>query len=186
MHQKFTLRPLFRGKAPRTLSRVLLLAGMTASLALVAGCSSSGGNGSSTPVEVNGSTTLTSLQDGQTITVAVGPNKVYKPRLQVNILECADPGGTTNHLPTAHIDCDENTIQGNTIIVNLDGSMKETGYTVYRLPNSTLGEGKTVTPICDATHECVLYVGQDQDDFSKPKLFSPPFFVTGGSADQQP
>ncbi len=95
------------------------------------------------------------------------------------------PRGHDDRLPTAHVDCDENTIQGNTHRRSR-WEYERDRYTVYGLPNSTLGEGKTVTPICDATHECVLYVGQDQDDFGEPKLFSPPFFVTGGSADQRP
>jgi hypothetical protein len=162
------------------------LAGVTALVvALVAsGCSSSSGASSSGPL-LNGSTTVASFHNGQTITVAMGPNRIYKPLLIVNIIMCADPGGSKAHLPTSFADCDGNTIQPNSVIAKPDGSFTESAYTIYRLPNHTLGEGKTLTPICDATHECVLYVGQDQDDFSKPKLFSEPFVVTGGEADPQ-
>jgi hypothetical protein len=168
---------------------VLLLAGMTASLALVAGCSSSssGSDPSTVPtVLINGSSTVSTLRSGQNITVSVGPNKHFEPLLQVNVIQCSDPGGTTANLPTKLQFCDEDTIQGNSIIVKPNGSFDETGYTIYRLPSSTLGEGRTETPICDATHECVLYVGQDQNDFTKPKAFSSPFFVTGGTPDAQP
>jgi hypothetical protein len=164
-----------------------MLAGMAVSLALVTGCSSSSSASTDGPsVQINGSTTVPSLGSGQTISVSVGPNKVYVPLIAVNIIECSDPGGTVSALPKSLLHCDENTIQGDSVIAKPNGSVNETGYTVYRLPSQVLGEGKTVTPICDATHECVLYVGQDQNDFTKPKLFSAPFFVTGGRADTQP
>ena len=181
------MKPISRRTGMRSVLRGILFAGLSASLALVAGCSSSSSATTSGPtVEINGSATVPTLRDGQAITVSVGPNKVYQPLLQVNIIECSDPGGQVSKLPVSLAHCDENTIQGNSVIVKSDGSVHETGYTIYRLPNSVLGEGKTVTPICDATHECVLYVGQDQDDFTKPKAFSAPFFVTGGTADTQP
>lgn len=167
--------------------RSLLLVVLTASLALVTGCSSSPSATPSGPaVEIDGSSSPTTLHDGQSITVSVGPNKVYVPLIIVNIIECSDPGGKTSKLPVSLLHCDENTVQGNSVIVKPDGSVHESDYTIYRLPTSTLGEGKTTTPICDATHECVLYVGQDQNDFTKPKAFSAPFFVTGGKADAQP
>ena len=175
-----------RNDVPRAL-RTFLLSGMAVSLALVAGCSSSSSASTDGPtVQINGSPTVSTLRDGQAITVAVGPNKVYVPLIAVNIIECADPGGKASALPKSLLHCDANTIQGNSVIAKPNGSIHETGYTVYRLPNQELGEGKTTIPICDATHECVLYVGQDQNDFTKPKVFSAPFFVTGGKADPQP
>jgi hypothetical protein len=179
--------PVTRRTGIGSVLRVLLLVGMAAMSALVAGCSNSSSATTSGPtVEINGSATVASLRDGQAITVSVGSNKVYQPLLQVNIIMCSDPGGQTSKLPVSLSHCDENTIQGNSVIVKSDGSVHETGYTIYRLPNRVLGEGKSVTPICDATHECVLYVGQDQNDFTKPKAFSAPFSVTGGTADAQP
>jgi hypothetical protein len=167
--------------------RLLLSAGLALSLALVAGCSSSSSATTTGPaVAINGSFSVSTLHAGQVITVSVGANKVFEPLLAVNIIECSDPGGQVSKLPVSLSHCDENTVQGNTVIAKSDGSAHESGYTIYRLPSSVLGEGKTVTPNCDATHECVLYVGQDQDDFTKPKAFSAPFLVTGGSADSQP
>ncbi len=135
---------------------------------------------------INGSTSVSTLRDGQAVTVAVGANKTYVPLIAVNIIECSDPGGKVSNLPKTLLHCDEDTIQGNSVIAKPNGSIHESGYTIYRLPTSVLGEGKTTTPICDSTHECVLYVGQDQNDFTKPKIFSAPFFVTGGKADSQP
>ena len=55
-------------------------------------------------------------QNGQTVSVSVGPNSLFVPQLGVVILECADPGGTVANLPTASIDCDGNTIQGDTVL----------------------------------------------------------------------
>jgi hypothetical protein len=97
----------------------------------------------------------------------------------VVILECADPGGTAANLPTAFIDCDGNTIQGDTVSVQANGSFAESSYTIYSLPNSVLGESSTNVPVCSASQACVLFVGEDQNDFSKPKVFSAPFFVAG-------
>ena len=170
-----------------TAVRSLLLVGLTASLALVAGCSSSSSATPSGPtVEINGSSSPFTLHDGQAITVSVGPNKTYVPLIAVNIIQCSDPGGKVSTLPKSLLYCDENTVQGNSVIAKPNGSVHESDYAAYRLPTSVLGEGKANTPICDATHECVLYVGQDQNDFTKPKAFSAPFFVTGGKADAQP
>ncbi len=181
------MQPTSRQPSSFSTLRVLLIAGIALSLALVAGCSSSSSASPDGPaVAINGSTSVSTLRAGQAITVAVGANKTYVPLIAVNIIECSDPGGTVSNLPKTLLHCDENTIQGNSVIAKPNGSIHESGYTLYRLPNSKLGEGKTITPICDATHECVLYVGQDQNDFTKPKIFSAPFFVTGGQTDSQP
>ena len=56
-------------------------------------------------------------------------------------------------------------------------------YTVYALPDAGIGDTGT-TPECDLTAECVLYIGQDQDDFSgAPYYFSQPFFVAPNTGD---
>ena len=118
-------------------------------------------------------------QTGQTVSVTVGPNSVFVPDTRVVILECADPGGTVANLPTAFIDCDGNTIQGDTVTVAANGGFAEHSYTLYALPNSALGESGTNVPVCNATQPCVLFVGENQNDFSQPKLFSQPFTVSG-------
>jgi hypothetical protein len=160
--------------------RATVLAVVVALGAVLAGCSSSSASGTSALVVSDTSQGWT-FHNGQTIRVAMGPNKTFKPFLRINILECADPGGTKAHLPTSINTCDENTIQANSLIPSADGSFTQKAYTVYSLPNATLGEGPTWQPVCNATHECVLYVGEDQDDFTKPKIFSQPFTVTGGT-----
>ncbi len=123
--------------------------------------------------------------DGETVTVSVGSNSVFTPNAKVNILECADPGGSAANLPTDDSTCDGNTIQGNTVLVHGDGSLSAPNYTIYRLPSTTLGEQPNVQPVCNESNPCVLYVGQDENDFTQPKMFSAPFTVSavaGGSS----
>jgi hypothetical protein len=118
-------------------------------------------------------------RDGETVTVMIGPNSLFTPNLKVNILECSDPGGTAANLPKSVAGCDGNTIQGETILIQADGSFSTTDYTLYALPSRTLGEQANWQPVCNATNPCVLYVGQNQEDFTQPKLFSAPFTFSG-------
>ncbi len=119
--------------------------------------------------------------DGETISVGVGPNGYFTPNARINIIECADPGGLASNLPKDITTCDGNTIQGNTILVGGNGSFSQSGYPIYLLPSPSLGEQANYTPICNQTNYCVLYVGQDQNDFTAPKVFSAPFLIAPGS-----
>lgn len=121
------------------------------------------------------------LSDGQSISVTVGANGTFTPHAGVKILECADPGGTAANLPKDDSTCDGNTVQGSTILVAGNGSFSDAAYPVYLLPSTTLGELSNSQPICNQTHACVLYVGQNQNDFTAPKAFSAPFLITPGS-----
>jgi hypothetical protein len=118
-----------------------------------------------------------SLHDGQTIDLSVGPNTLFTPHARVNVLECADSHGTTANLPTDVSTCDGNTIQGNTVLVGADGSFSVAGYTVFQLPSTALGELANYQPVCNASNPCVFYIGQDQNDFTAPKIFSAAFSV---------
>ena len=112
------------------------------------------------------------------ISVAVGPNRFFKSYSRVNILECADPGGKKQNLPTNANTCDGNTIQGNTILVNKNGSFSEHGYELYALPNKPqLGELPGNQPVCNQKKSCVLYIGENQENFNSAKMFSPPFLI---------
>jgi hypothetical protein len=122
------------------------------------------------------------LHDQQTITVSVGPNTLFTPHSRVIILECADPAGTVANLPRDDSTCDGNTVQGDTVLVAANGSFSESAYTIFQLPSSALDESSNDTPVCSQAHVCVLYVGQNQNDFTAPKLFSEPFTVTASSA----
>ena len=117
--------------------------------------------------------------EGQMINLSVGPNHYFKPYSRINVIECADPGGKAKNLPTSSLTCDGNTIQGNTILVQRNGSFSERGYEVFSLPNSSqLGETSDTRPICNGKHSCVFYVGQNQEKFTAPKVWSPPFTVS--------
>jgi len=48
---------------------------------------------------------------------------------------------------------------------------------VYLLPSTALGELANSQPVCNASNPCVLYIGQDQNDFTAPKIFSAAFSV---------
>lgn len=116
--------------------------------------------------------------DEQHINVSVGPNHYFKPYSRINIIECADPGGKKSNLPVSVTACDGNTIEGNTILVQRNGSFSEHGYQVFALPNaSQLGEQPDTRPACNQKKICALYIGQNQENFTAPKLFSAPFTI---------
>jgi hypothetical protein len=79
--------------------------------------------GSSVPdsaVPIGTVTTGTSFSSGQEIDVVVPANGVFTSTTQnINILECSAPDGVIPTQPTA---CDGNTINGNTLDANADGS----------------------------------------------------------------
>jgi hypothetical protein len=112
------------------------------------------------------------------INLSVGPNHYFRPYSSVKILECADRGGKRSNLPTSASSCDGNTIQGNTIEVNKNGSFSEHGYQLFAIPNKAqLGEEADGQPVCNKRAVCVLYVGENQENFTWPKIFSPPFTI---------
>jgi hypothetical protein len=114
---------------------------------------------------------------GEKINLSVGPNHRFKAYSRIIVLECADPHGKTSNLPTSAATCDGNTVQGNTILVKPNGSFSESGYKIFTLPNVSLDETKTGQPVCSKKKSCVLYIGENQENFSSPKMFSPPFEV---------
>jgi hypothetical protein len=131
-----------------------------------------------------GTVTPGPFDSGQTINVVVPANQAFAApnnNSGVNIVQCSAPNGV---VPTQTSACDGNTLQ-NGALVNPDGSMTFNGYTVYALPDSTsLGEG-TSGPKCGntAATECILYIGNNQGDFTQPHLWSQPFFVNPDATD---
>ena len=121
------------------------------------------------------------FSDGQAISITVGANAYFTPHARVIILECADPEGSATNLPKDATSCDGNTVQTSTILVGADGGFSDSGYPVYLLPSATLGEQSNFKPVCNQTNYCVLYVGQDQNDFTAPKTFSAPFLIAPSS-----
>jgi hypothetical protein len=153
--------------------------------------------GATTACSVSGDQCLTAAQpvgtvaagkpfsSGQTINVVIPANSTFNSpdnTTAINILECAAPNGVIPTLTTA---CDGNTIQGPTVTANTNGSFTLTGYTVYALPDSvSLGEGSG-GPVCGNTlaTECILYIGNNQNNFTAPHLWSQPFLINANGTD---
>jgi hypothetical protein len=119
---------------------------------------------------------------GQKVTISVGPNQFFTRYSRIEILMCADKKGLSSNLPIDDTTCDGNTVEGNSVLVAKNGSFRETGYPLYALPDKIFSEGPTDQPICNRTHSCVLYVGQNQNSFKSPKVFTAPFVVMSAQA----
>jgi hypothetical protein len=115
--------------------------------------------------------------DGQTINLSAGANSIFHKNLTMVILECADPGGLPSNLPRNESVCDGDTENAPLPLINNHGGWSNPNYQIFKIPSLALGEAADTLPKCDATHYCVLYIGEDQSNFSKPKIFSPPFLV---------
>jgi len=120
------------------------------------------------------------FSSGQVISVVIPANSTFSPGAGINIEECAAPGGVAPTVPSA---CDGITIQGDTVTAGADGSVDYTdtppdsGYTIYAIPDPSIGDTGTA-PVCNLSNECVLYIGENQNDFTQPHFFSQPFYVT--------
>ncbi len=186
-----------RRRSARTLLLGVVLGGV-----LATSCSSASGalDLVEGPVTLTTTTPLVSgdaLSSGQTIDITVAANSTLDQsslaaagfpsgNASMKVLECDDPGGLKANLPqTEEFRCDGATI-ASTTYVNTDGSFKIDSYTVYALPDLvTLGEPADSKPVCGtAANECVLYIGPNQTDLSKPHLFSSPFLVTANGNDK--
>jgi hypothetical protein len=122
---------------------------------------------------------------GQNINVVIPANSDFAApnnTKAVNVVECSAPNGV---IPTQTAACDGNTIQLQTILPSADGSFTYSNYTVYALPDSTtLGE-QSGGPACGQTAptECILYIGNNQLDFTQPHFWSQPFFIAPSVGD---
>jgi hypothetical protein len=148
-------------------------------------------NGTVAIETAGGSVTTSPLSMHQVVTVKVGPNSTLSRSsleaagfaggaVPIKIIECADPGGLTTNLPVSEKQCEPGTIDPNGTVLE-DGSMVEPGFTIFSLPD-TAELGSSNGTACDMSHECVLGIFSNQLDFSKPHLFSTPFFVNPTSA----
>jgi hypothetical protein len=157
--------------------------GVLASHAGAAGLS----NGPVTIQTSSGSTAQSPLADQQVVNVSVGPNSTLSRSsleaagfpsgvVGTKVIQCADPGG---QVPQNLSSCAATTlVNGNGPQEN--GSVSIQGVIIYTLPDVAL-LGPSNGTVCDAGHECVLGIFSNQEDFSKPHLFSAPFEVTGGT-----
>ncbi len=123
------------------------------------------------------------FDSGQTIHVVIPSNSAFAgSHSGINIVECSAPNGAP---PTNTSACDGNTIQGDTILPNSDGSFTYDNYELFALPDSvTFGEGPS-GPACGntAATECILYIGNNQGDFTQPHLWSQPFSIDANGND---
>ena len=123
-------------------------------------------------------TPVPTITDQTTVEVKVPANSTLTPGASVKILQCADSDGMADDIPTSAAYCDGLTINvGTTIDVASDGSVDKTDYTIYKLPSTALHEPSDQTTECTSTTACVLYIGQDQNDFAQPHVWSQPFYV---------
>ena len=134
-----------------------------------------------------GSVTPGPFSSGQGIDVVVPANSLFSPTANILIVECSAPLGIPPTLPSA---CNGDTINGNSIEPNADGSLDyqaETGltYQVFATPDSAIGD-QSSSPACGETAatECILYIGNNQNDFTQPHVWSQPFFITTDAGDQ--
>ncbi len=119
-------------------------------------------------------TTGTPFSSGQTVEVSVPANTVLLASQNVEIEECADPGGV---LPTQPSECDTNTLSQDTIIPGADGSFTYRSYQVYAVPDPLIGDAATSAVDCNLTDECVLGIFDNVDDFTQPHFFSQGFYT---------
>lgn len=189
-----------RRRSFRTVQGVTL--GLLLGGALATACSNNAG----ASTFVNGPVTLTpvtpiaagqNLLSGQTIDITVTANSTLDQAslagagfpsgvAVMRAVECDDPDGLASKLPTTEAyHCDGNTLVA-TSYVNADGSFKIDGYVVYSLPDKPIfDEGPASLPVCGTqANQCVLYIGPNPQDFTKPHLFSAPFLVSPTTNDQ--
>lgn len=149
----------------------------------VAGAAPASGDTLPTAAVPIGTAAHAPFSSGQTIKVQVPANTALQAHANVVILECGAPNGV---VPTVTSACDANTVSADTIIPAADGSFTYTSYQIYSLPNlGSLGETPTGTPVCGntAATECVLYIGNNYNDFTRPHFWSQPFKTVATAGD---
>jgi hypothetical protein len=125
------------------------------------------------------------FDSGQTVNVVIPANTAFAAPNDTSgiiIVECAAPNGVVPTLPSA---CDGNT-QQTFVGVNADGSFTFNQYRVFALPDSySLGESASSPVTCGntAATECMLYIGNNQNDFTQPHLWSEPFLIDADPTD---
>jgi hypothetical protein len=163
-----------------TLSVVIVVGSLIAMSSAAWGQVTDGGQVPDSVVPSGTYTAGTPFASGQNVNISVPGNSsdpVFAEGAGINIVECAYPGT----LPTNPDQCDGNTIQGSTVTAGADGAISYSDYTVYSLPNSALGETACGTPVCNLSNACVLYIGENQNDFTQPHVWSQTFWVSPNS-----
>jgi len=143
-------------------------------------------------VSSSGAVATNPLNNHQVVDLAVAANSTLSRSsleaagfssgaVAIKVLECSDIGGLEANLPQKPTDCEPETIDS-VAGAQENGSLYLKGFTIYALPDPT-DLGVSNGTVCDdAEHQCVLGFFSNQNDFSKPHLFSAPFQVTSTSA----
>ena len=141
----------------------------------------------------SGSTAKNPLVNNQVVDVSVGPNSTLSQSsleaagfpsgvVGMKVIQCADPGGQVANLPQNLSSCAPATLDDGPGPQE-NGSVSIEEFTIYTVPDvAVLGASNGTT--CDAEHYCVLGIFSNQEDFSKPHLFSAPFEIAGGTTPQ--
>ena len=113
--------------------------------------------------------------NGETITVSgTGFPSASADPTGIQIIECADPGGTIGNLPVDDSTCDGSTQNPLPIFSSSSGSFS----TTYQISSLSTSDASNIN--CDATDYCVLWVGVDyQNSFTANDAFSAPFELNG-------
>jgi hypothetical protein len=119
------------------------------------------------------------FSDGQNIAVSGSgfPTRAQDPT-GLQVIECSDPQGSPANLPTdPGAGCEGITVNPSQINTDSSGRFRAS-YLIAALSTSA----GTSSIDCDATHQCVLWVGTDYNNafLSGPHAFTAPFTVTGG------
>jgi hypothetical protein len=137
-------------------------------------------------IGVGNGPTRAPFSSGQLVNVVVPTNSLFVSTTVVNVLECSAPNGVA---PTSPRACDGNTINGPSLFPSSDGSINfqtSTGwlYEVFDTPDAKIGDASG-GPACGNTvaTECILYIGENQNDFTQPHVWSQPFFVAATPGD---
>ena len=179
----------FRRRAVTIAAAIAVAAAVPVSLLAMAGTA-----GAANPLQLatvtpgETATAGTPFSSGQVVTVNVPANSILSPVAGQNIVvvECAAPGGVDPSVPSA---CDPNSVSGDSLTPNADGSLSYSNYQLYSLPNAkAFGESPTGTPVCNLANQCVLYIGTNYGDFTQPHVWSQAFVInpTAGNTGANP
>jgi hypothetical protein len=149
-------------------------------------------NGVVTITTGSGKTEVNPLSNGQNVNVSVAANPTLDLQsreaagfpsgaVAIKVLECADSGGLVSNLPKSPTGCEPTTIQS-TAFIGTNGSLVLKGYTVYALPDEAVLSSSNGTTCDDSVHQCVIGIFTNQNDFTKPHIFSGPFQITAAAA----
>jgi hypothetical protein len=143
---------------------VAIVAASVVVLAIVPGAAAAGPTATMTPAS--------GLVDGQRTTIH---GSGFPSHVELQVLECI---GTARDLPRDDRSCEGDTLdstgytdaQGNYLNAPGDPSGDTQGYRISTLPSATF---KVVSIHCGPTDPCLLYVGTQFNDFTKPHVFVP-------------